>query len=176
MRVIGFRPLPRIVTRSLRAFQKSAGSTTRVEICSLPAVAACWRGDSYGSVQSFSVPGAGEGLSADVTSHLRDRLLPQLHRHPGESRDPGPHAIRPITSFPRRRESMTGSGRKHRQCKGVWGVFGNTGPKREATWRSGDAADCKSAYPGSIPGVASKFSKRGAPQGIVIPQANLRSS
>ena len=26
----------------------------------------------------------------------------------------------------------------------------------EATWRSGDAADCKSAYPGSIPGVASK--------------------
>ena len=25
-----------------------------------------------------------------------------------------------------------------------------------ATWRSGDAADCKSAYPGSIPGVASK--------------------
>ncbi len=29
----------------------------------------------------------------------------------------------------------------------------STGP--EATWRSGDAADCKSAYPGSIPGVAS---------------------
>jgi hypothetical protein len=27
----------------------------------------------------------------------------------------------------------------------------------EATWRSGDAADCKSAYPGSIPGVASNF-------------------
>ncbi len=27
----------------------------------------------------------------------------------------------------------------------------------EATWRSGDAADCKSAYPGSIPGVASQF-------------------
>ena len=26
-----------------------------------------------------------------------------------------------------------------------------------ATWRSGDVADCKSAYPGSIPGVASKF-------------------
>jgi hypothetical protein len=26
-----------------------------------------------------------------------------------------------------------------------------------ATWRSGDAADCKSAYPGSIPGVASTF-------------------
>jgi hypothetical protein len=25
-----------------------------------------------------------------------------------------------------------------------------------ATWRSGDAADCKSAHPGSIPGVASK--------------------
>ncbi len=24
-----------------------------------------------------------------------------------------------------------------------------------ATWRSGDASDCKSAYPGSIPGVAS---------------------
>src|SRR5262245_13865259 len=24
-----------------------------------------------------------------------------------------------------------------------------------ATWRSGDAADCKSAHPGSIPGVAS---------------------
>ena len=28
---------------------------------------------------------------------------------------------------------------------------------QEATWRSGDAADCKSAYPGSIPGVASNF-------------------
>ena len=28
-----------------------------------------------------------------------------------------------------------------------------------ATWRSGDAADCKSAYPGSIPGVASNFCK-----------------
>ncbi len=28
-----------------------------------------------------------------------------------------------------------------------------------ATWRSGDAADCKSAYPGSIPGVASKHSQ-----------------
>ena len=27
----------------------------------------------------------------------------------------------------------------------------------KATWRSGDAADCKSAYPGSIPGVASNF-------------------
>ncbi len=26
----------------------------------------------------------------------------------------------------------------------------------KATWRSGDVADCKSAYPGSIPGVASK--------------------
>ena len=26
-----------------------------------------------------------------------------------------------------------------------------------ATWRSGDAADCKSAYPGSIPGVASNL-------------------
>src|SRR5680860_1159797 len=26
---------------------------------------------------------------------------------------------------------------------------------RLATWRSGDAADCKSVYPGSIPGVAS---------------------
>jgi hypothetical protein len=25
----------------------------------------------------------------------------------------------------------------------------------EATWRSGDVADCKSAHPGSIPGVAS---------------------
>src|SRR5690606_3285461 len=29
------------------------------------------------------------------------------------------------------------------------------GRRRMATWRSGDAADCKSAYPGSIPGVAS---------------------
>ena len=29
--------------------------------------------------------------------------------------------------------------------------------KFEATWRSGDASDCKSAHPGSIPGVASKF-------------------
>src|ERR1044071_4900337 len=28
---------------------------------------------------------------------------------------------------------------------------------RMATWRSGDAADCKSAYPGSIPGVASNI-------------------
>jgi hypothetical protein len=27
-----------------------------------------------------------------------------------------------------------------------------------ATWRSGYAADCKSAHPGSIPGVASTFS------------------
>src|SRR5262245_32200800 len=26
-----------------------------------------------------------------------------------------------------------------------------------ATWRSGDAADCKSVHPGSIPGVASTF-------------------
>ncbi len=26
-----------------------------------------------------------------------------------------------------------------------------------ARWRSGDVADCKSAYPGSIPGRASKF-------------------
>ena len=31
----------------------------------------------------------------------------------------------------------------------------------EATWRSGDAADCKSAHPGSIPGVASKFIEAG---------------
>ena len=30
-------------------------------------------------------------------------------------------------------------------------------PLSRATWRSGDAADCKSAYPGSIPGVASTF-------------------
>jgi hypothetical protein len=29
-----------------------------------------------------------------------------------------------------------------------------------ATWRSGDAADCKSVYPGSIPGVASNFLTR----------------
>ena len=29
-----------------------------------------------------------------------------------------------------------------------------------ATWRSGDAADCKSAYPGSIPGVASNLRVR----------------
>ena len=27
----------------------------------------------------------------------------------------------------------------------------------EATWRSGYAEDCKSLYPGSIPGVASTF-------------------
>jgi hypothetical protein len=27
----------------------------------------------------------------------------------------------------------------------------------EASWRSGDVADCKSAHPGSIPGEASKF-------------------
>src|ERR1700759_4161962 len=31
----------------------------------------------------------------------------------------------------------------------------------EATWRSGDAADCKSANPGSIPGVASNLRSRG---------------
>jgi hypothetical protein len=31
--------------------------------------------------------------------------------------------------------------------------FGVAG--RMATWRSGDVADCKSAHPGSIPGVAS---------------------
>src|SRR5204863_7105489 len=31
----------------------------------------------------------------------------------------------------------------------------DTCSRREATWRSGDAADCKSAHPGSIPGVAS---------------------
>ena len=29
------------------------------------------------------------------------------------------------------------------------------GPLRMAPWRSGDAADCKSVYPGSIPGGAS---------------------
>src|SRR5262245_28801053 len=28
---------------------------------------------------------------------------------------------------------------------------------QRATWRSGDAADCKSAHPGSIPGVASRL-------------------
>jgi hypothetical protein len=28
----------------------------------------------------------------------------------------------------------------------------------EASWRSGDAEDCKSLYPGSIPGEASKIS------------------
>ena len=28
---------------------------------------------------------------------------------------------------------------------------------RLATWRSGDAADCKSVHPGSIPGVASNL-------------------
>jgi hypothetical protein len=27
----------------------------------------------------------------------------------------------------------------------------------EASWRSGDVADCKSAHPGSIPGEASNF-------------------
>src|SRR5262245_3280905 len=31
----------------------------------------------------------------------------------------------------------------------------DTCSRRGATWRSGDAADCKSAHPGSIPGVAS---------------------
>ena len=40
-------------------------------------------------------------------------------------------------------------------------IRGDFAPARmhepEATWRSGDAADCKSAYPGSIPGVASIF-------------------
>src|ERR1700689_1491186 len=34
------------------------------------------------------------------------------------------------------------------------------GAPLEATWRSGDAADCKSAYPGSIPGVASSLRAR----------------
>ncbi len=29
-----------------------------------------------------------------------------------------------------------------------------------ATWRSGYAPDCKSVYPGSIPGVASKVSRK----------------
>jgi hypothetical protein len=29
----------------------------------------------------------------------------------------------------------------------------------EASWRSGDVADCKSAHPGSIPGEASNFHK-----------------
>ena len=33
-------------------------------------------------------------------------------------------------------------------------------PAQKATWRSGDAADCKSAHPGSIPGVASNFAMR----------------
>ena len=33
--------------------------------------------------------------------------------------------------------------------------FGSGWANSEATWRSGDVADCKSAYPGSIPGVAS---------------------
>src|SRR5690554_4210951 len=33
---------------------------------------------------------------------------------------------------------------------------GPTWDEIEAMWRSGDAADCKSVYPGSIPGVASK--------------------
>jgi hypothetical protein len=32
----------------------------------------------------------------------------------------------------------------------------DTCSRRGATWRSGDAADCKSAHPGSIPGVASQ--------------------
>ena len=30
-------------------------------------------------------------------------------------------------------------------------------PAREATWRNGYAEDCKSLYPGSIPGVASSL-------------------
>ena len=34
---------------------------------------------------------------------------------------------------------------------------------RRRTWRSGDAADCKSVYPGSIPGVASNFAKNWRP-------------
>jgi hypothetical protein len=33
---------------------------------------------------------------------------------------------------------------------------GHGAGSNKATWRSGDAADCKSVYPGSIPGVASK--------------------
>ncbi len=33
-------------------------------------------------------------------------------------------------------------------------------PIGEATWRSGDAADCKSVHPGSIPGVASNSATR----------------
>ena len=36
------------------------------------------------------------------------------------------------------------------------GAFRARNPVRLATWRSGDAADCKSVHPGSIPGVASK--------------------
>ena len=35
------------------------------------------------------------------------------------------------------------------------------GASSEATWRSGYVADCKSAHPGSIPGVASKFIEAG---------------
>ena len=40
---------------------------------------------------------------------------------------------------------------------GILSVAGEhlAGFNPKATWRSGDAADCKSAYPGSIPGVAS---------------------
>src|SRR5215218_10446512 len=38
-------------------------------------------------------------------------------------------------------------------------------PPCGATWRSGDAADCKSAYPGSIPGVASNLRAFGASAG-----------
>ena len=30
-------------------------------------------------------------------------------------------------------------------------------PPREVPWRSGDAPDCKSVYPGSIPGGTSNF-------------------
>jgi hypothetical protein len=36
----------------------------------------------------------------------------------------------------------------------------DTCSRRGATWRSGDAADCKSAHPGSIPGVASSQSPK----------------
>jgi elongation factor P--(R)-beta-lysine ligase len=51
----------------------------------------------------------------------------------------------------------------HAMCPhlGIKGVFNplHYMPGTEASWRSGDVADCKSAHPGSIPGEASKFSR-----------------
>ena len=64
------------------------------------------------------------------------------------------HRSRPLqpTRRPRRRGTS-------RHCHAE--TTHDTCSSRGATWRSGDAADCKSAHPGSIPGVASsQFSLR----------------